>query len=84
MDIWPTGWNGKLTVPISKTTANWKLNIRFDNPVEDLNLYQGSTEYNEDKTEATVSSFDWSSVQEEGNTFVAGFTVTHRQDVVII
>ena len=82
MDIWPAGWKGELTIPISKTTANWELNIVFTNPIENGNFFQGSTEWNEDKTEVTVKSLDWSAVQQEGNTFVAGFVVNHQQDVV--
>ena len=82
MDIWPTGWKGELEIPITKKTANWKLHIVFTNPIQAGNFWQGTTEYNEDKTEVTVTSFDWSSVQEEGITFVAGFTLSHDQEVV--
>ena len=79
---WATGWNGELAITIAKTTANWKLHMVLSNPIKEVNFWQGSAEYNRDRTDVTATSFDWAAVQKEGDTFVLGFTISHEQNVV--
>ena len=76
-DVWPDGYRGRLSIPVSEDTSMWELHIEYDRPIFFMDIWQGDVVKRVNRTLFIIKSKDYTGTLKRNSIFKFGLTVRY-------